>query len=69
MNHRVSSFMDASFRNRQGDSAQYNKYQKLGKSGEVKFDDSNPLYDDLNKYLGTEEAPKIYRGIKGYDKK
>lgn len=69
MNHRVSSFMDASFRNRQGDSAQYNKYQKLGKSGEVKFDDGNPLYDDLNKYLGTEKAPKIYRGIKGYDKK
>jgi hypothetical protein len=69
MNHRVSSFMDASFRNKQGDSKLYKKYQKLGGSGSVDFDDTNPLYDDLNNYLGNEDAPKIYRGMKGYKEK
>lgn len=69
MNHRVSSFMDASFRNKQGDSKLYKKYQKLGGGGSVDFDNTNPLYDDLNNYLGNEDAPKIYRGMKGYKEK
>lgn len=69
MNNRVSAMMDASYRNRQGDSKDYEKYKRQGSGGKFSLPSNDSFHKELRDAAGNKENPRIYRSIKGFNKK
>lgn len=69
MNNRVSAMMDASYRNRYGDTKDYDKYKKQGSGGKFSLPANDEFHKELRDAAGSKEKPKIYRSVKGFDKK
>lgn len=69
MNNRVSAMMDASYRNRRGDSKDYEKYKKQGSGGKFSLPANDEFHRELRDAAGSKENPKTYRSIKGFERK
>lgn len=72
MNNRVSALMNASDENRRGNSKEYNKFKQQGEYGDfslTQHNDAENFHQDLRKYIGDKNNPKIFRSVKGYNEK